>query len=189
MEEKQNLIIFSGIKAAATTALLFGAAIKIAEINELPNMWWIFTVLTIMVVSCFGMWFYITGLAKKGAIDFKYNCLKSLIQTFTIDWEDNAGILTKSWIKSSIIGICFLVNILLIIDINYPIIIAPIGGLAFVYMARQENKPTKYFIMGYIVGMGSLLCGLLIAYLTTMFGPFLVWGFILTDATIRKSVV
>ena len=184
MEEKRALVIYSVIKAVLTTSLLFGAAIQIAEIIKLPYEAGVTTGLIILVISILMTGFYINGLVKKGAIDPKHNYLKDFLQTFSSDWNDNVEILFSSWGKS--LGICLFVilNISMAIVVTYSIIVAPIGGLAFAYMARRENKPVMYFGYGYLAGMGSIICGLIITYLTGIFGAVLVWGFILTDAVI-----
>jgi len=176
MDEKHGIVIFSGLKAVITTLILFAAVNGLFSIVKLPQGLLISVTLLIGATEGILIYYYLTGLKSRGITNF--------VQTYDIDFEDNTMLLLTSWLKAiGIVGV-IIINLILIICVSSAILITLIGGFAFVYMARDENNPIRYFIKGYMCGVGSLVCGLFVTFLISIFGLFPVIVFIILDAII-----
>lgn len=183
METKaKEITLFASVKAVLTTAIL---GIALIELQTIFNLDGIRTIATLSLITCIcilAISLYLFELTKKGLL----KTTGQIIQLYGLDWLDNTKILLSNWLQSIVITIAILLNLLGFVFAPLIILVAVIGGLSFVVLSRNECKTKKdvikYFIYGYLFGIGSTICGLLITYLISLFGVFWIGGLIITDA-------
>jgi hypothetical protein len=176
MVEKKEVVGLAVIKAIITTGFIGLAINRLIEVSSTTDyITMILTVGFIGIVSVVGSGIYSHELFKKGI-------LKTPVQffhTYGINWEDNAGLLLKSWGESGVIGLLLVVSYLLSTEGQvgiYPIAIAIGFGVLTVYIMRKDCKTPmqyiKFFIYGYLFGIGMVIAGVLIQFLISIFGAF-----------------
>lgn len=185
--EKKGIVIFSIIKAIITTAILGFAINGVNTIIGITDP--LIQKIAFVVVGgicILGTIIYVRGLQKDGFL----KSINNLIYFYGLDWKDNAERLTKSWAYSIppllvVLGLwvalfCFGTFGL------FSLCFSTISGLLFVYISRNECKSLrdriKYFLYGYVFGIGMIITGLLISFLISRFGIFWIGGLLLIDA-------
>jgi hypothetical protein len=185
--EKKTIVIFSIIKAVATTAILGLAINGVNNILSITDSHMGLAVIIGMGFLCItGAVIYLFGLWKEGFL----KTISNLIHLYGLSWEDNAERLMKSWAWG---GIPVLIFCGIFATINY---LGTFGGfclgfstasaVSFVYISRNECKTimdrVKYLLYGYVFGVVMIAAGIITGFLISLFGIFWIGGLILMDA-------
>ena len=183
METKTKTIaIFASGKAVITTAILGIAIVAFQTILNLTRSFSVGIIAMVLCICIFATTLYLYELSNKKILK-TYN---HLVQIYDFNWADNTRLIVSKWAISIVVTIVILLHYIGFVIAPFIIIIPILFGICFVFLARNECKTLKnmttYFIYGYLCGIGSVICGMLISYLITIFGVLWIFGLLFTDA-------